>query len=273
VRAVCARASSLGEQRLATRHLATHRTELVAPISPPVRGYVAPKKSHWQGRLLGVATFLVVPGFVLATSLPALSIGTNPADAAAAAVTHDTVKTADLQTVSVSQAAELNADRTAFTADTHAQVLARRAIQARAGAYSVVGPRQAGDDYPWRSSGGGLSPLGYVTRQCTDFVAWRLNRDAGSTSAPFRFVWSNLTPSGGSASRWAANWNAHGWNTSHTPVTGSVAWFNGNHVAYVKQVNGDGSVDLEEYNWNGSASYHTRTIAASSVALFLYPPP
>ncbi|MWV59884.1 CHAP domain-containing protein [Rathayibacter sp. VKM Ac-2754] len=145
------------------------------------------------------------------------------------------------------------------------------------GSSTSVTPREEGDDYPWRDAltddqGGGLSPLRYYYRECVDFVAWRLNRDQGSTGAPFKWTWGNLTPGGGSAYAWAGQWASHGWVTSTTPVPGSVAWFNGNHVAYVQSVNSDGSVSLEEYNWGNDHAYHTRTIPASSVPLFLYPP-
>ncbi len=137
--------------------------------------------------------------------------------------------------------------------------------------------RAEGDDYQWynmptESQGGGFSPFNYYYRECVDFVAWRLNRDAGSTSAPFKWTWSSLTPSGGNASNWANAWSSHGWPTSKTPVVGAVAWFNFNHVAYVQSVGGDGSVVLEEYNWMGSHAYNKRTIKASEVPLFLYPP-
>ncbi|QHC58138.1 CHAP domain-containing protein [Rathayibacter sp. VKM Ac-2760] len=146
-----------------------------------------------------------------------------------------------------------------------------------AGSSTSVTPREEGDDYPWRDAltddqGGGLSPLRYYYRECVDFVAWRLNRDQGSTGAPFKWTWGNLTPGGGSAYAWAGQWASHGWETSSTPVPGSVAWFNGNHVAYVQSVNADGTVSLEEYNWGNDHAYHTRTVAASSVPLFLYPP-
>ncbi|WP_148060353.1 MULTISPECIES: CHAP domain-containing protein [unclassified Rathayibacter] len=146
-----------------------------------------------------------------------------------------------------------------------------------AGTSSSVTPREEGDDYPWRDAltddqGGGLSPLRYYYRECVDFVAWRLNRDQGSTGAPFKWTWGNLTPGGGSAYAWAGQWASHGWETSTTPVPGAVAWFNGNHVAYVQSVNGDGTVSLEEYNWGNDHAYHARTIPASSVPLFLYPP-
>jgi surface antigen len=232
----------------------------------------AAQKRPFTQRAFGLFTFIMIPGFLMATTIPAIAAGTTPFGDDTV-VTLATPKTStEGQSISASaQAATVQVARSVFTADSHAQIVARQAAQARAGAYSTVGPQQAGDDYPWRASGGGLSPLGYVTRQCTDFVAWRINRDHGTTG-PYAYVWANMTPNGGSASRWASAWNANGWQTSNTPVAGAVAYFGG-HVAYVKSVNGDGTVNLEEYNWNGSASYHTRTIAASSVNLFLYPPP
>ena len=231
------------------------------------------QKRRVTQKVFGLFTFIMIPGFLMATSIPALAAGTSPfGDDTVVTLAAPTTST-EGQTVSASaKAASVQISRSAFTADTHAQIAARQAAQARAGAYSTVGPQQAGDDYPWRTSSGGLSPLGYVSRQCVDFVAWRINRDHGTTG-PFAYVWSNMTPNGGSAHRWASAWNSNGWQTSNTPVTGAVAWFTGNHVAYVKSVNGDGTVSLEEYNWNGSAAYHTRTIAASAVALYLYPPP
>ena len=244
--------------------------EPAAPVIVVVRRPVS--KRSIARRTLGLFTFLVIPGFIFASTIPAIAAGAN-AFGDDMQVTLDAPKAQEIgQTVEVSSAAALSVSRGAFTAETHAQIMARQAARARSGAYSSVKARQAGDDYPWRASGGGLSPLGYVTRQCTDFVAWRINRDHGTTG-PFAYVWANMTPNGGSASRWASAWNSHGWQTSNTPVTGAVAWFNGNHVAYVKSVNDDGTVNLEEYNWNGDASYHQRTIPASSVGLFLYPPP
>lgn len=230
-------------------------------------------KRRLTERVLGVGTVILIPGFLLASSIPALAAGVTPfGDDTKIELAAPVSIQADGQTVDATGAAAVAITRSAFTAETHAQIAARKAANARAGAYSVVKPQQAGDDYPWRTSGGGMSPLGYVTRQCVDFVAWRINRDRGATG-PFAYTWSNMTPGGGSAYAWARAWNNNGWQTSTTPVPGATAWFTGNHVAYVKSVNGDGTVDLEEYNWGGDASYHSRTIAASSVALFLYPPP
>lgn len=146
-------------------------------------------------------------------------------------------------------------------------------------AYRLAGGQLSwplGDDYYLKDSGNGygMSPMGYGIRTCTDFVAWRLNRDAGSFGAPWLMPWGYLTPTGGEASSWAEAWAANGWATSTTPVVGAVAWFGygANHVAYVQAVNDDGSIVIEEYNWT-PLTYGSRTISASSIPLFLYPPP
>jgi len=235
------------------------------------------QKTPIHKRFLGLITLLVIPGFLLATSLPALAVSMTPEEELS--LISGAQSTANLQSAASESTATLAVERGAFTAETHEQLAARKAAiakaarvaAARAGAYRTVGPAAAGDDYPFRTSGGGLSPLGYVVRQCTDFVAWRLNRDRG-TPGPYSLVWSNMTPGGGSAGGWPRAWNNHGWQTSTTPINGAVA-YQGNHVAYVKSVNGDGTVTVEEYNWGGSASYHTRTVSVGSFSLYLYPPP
>jgi surface antigen len=145
-------------------------------------------------------------------------------------------------------------------------------------AYVASGAREKGDDYPWFSElsnnqGGGLSPLNYFYRECVDFVAWRLNRDAGSLKAPYLYTWSTLTPSGGNAYQWKRAWQNNGWETSTTPVAGSVAWYSYGHVAYVKSVNADGTITVEDYNQSGLHVYDIRTVAANDAQLYLYPPP
>jgi len=147
-----------------------------------------------------------------------------------------------------------------------------------AAAYRLAGGNiswPAGDDYPFANGAGdAMSSLRYATRNCTDFVAWRLNRDAGSFGEPWLMDWGYLTPNGGDASNWADAWTAHGWATSTTPVVGAVAWFGygANHVAYVQAVGDDGTVTIEEYNWV-RLTYGMRTIATDSIPLYLYPPP
>nr|WP_236778842.1 CHAP domain-containing protein [Agromyces seonyuensis] len=144
------------------------------------------------------------------------------------------------------------------------------AARAGTGSYATIGVQAEGDDYPWWNTAADsqLSPLGYYTRECVDFVAWRLNRDRGTTG-PYWFT-NNMSGTG-SAYSWADAWVRNGWPTSNEPVVGAVAWFTYNHVAYVQSIPGDGTVVIEEYNQNSDHSYHRRVIPANSV-LYLYPP-
>jgi len=167
--------------------------------------------------------------------------------------------------------------RDGFSATSVLQLQNIRQAQARAAniaAYLRSGAQALGDDYPWPVAQTYVSsPLGYYYRECVDFVAWRLNRDAGSFAPPFKYVWADLTPLGGNASDWKRNWLHHGWQTSTKPVAGAVAWWSF-HVAYVKSVSDDGkSVVLEDYNLAGTHRYDIRTVPTSSVTLYLYPPP
>ena len=238
---------------------------------------VRPAPSLKRRRGHNVLTAFVVVGLFGSVALPAAALAPQ--------VTGDTgvIEAADVAaalTVSKEAAATATA-REEFTATTATDLRSQRDTARKAAnfeAYLKSGARELGDDYPWFSElsanqGGRLSPLNYFYRECVDFVAWRLNRDAGSTKAPFLFDWSVLTPSGGNASQWKYAWRSHGWESSTTPIPGSVAYFTGNHVAYVKQVNADGTVLLEEYNYDSDHLYGQRTIPATDVELFLYPPP
>ncbi len=226
-----------------------------------------------------LVTMAAVVGMFAVAGLPAYAVSstTSAASASGARSTQ-----ADAQTVAVSSQAEsLTPIRDGYHASTQADIEQMYKDQLRAeqnAAYNASGARALGDDYPWPYElrdyqSGGLSPLNYYYRECVDFVAWRLNRDAGYYSAPFKWVWTTLTPLGGNASQWRYNWEAKGWPTSTTPIAGSVAWFYGNHVAYVKKVNTDGTVLIEEYNWGGNGEYDQRTIPAASVPIYLYAPP
>ena len=119
---------------------------------------------------------------------------------------------------------------------------------------------RAADDYPWPNAAMGLnsmSPLGFNLRNCTDFVAFRLNQQMGGAVSPAsaqRFNWSILTHHNGGRGG-AVDWKQDviatpEWGPSRvnsTPAVGSVAWFASGHVAIVTAVYGDGSVQIEEY--------------------------
>jgi surface antigen len=184
--------------------------------------------------------------------------------------------------VAAAYAVQQNADPNLYTPYFAPAAAVLNGLTNVAGA-GACGAHQAGDDYPWpndptKAQGGGLSPLRYYYRECVDFVAWRLNRDAGITTPPWKYTWANLTPLGGDAKDWKQNWISHGWTVSPVPVPGSVAWWPNSssglgHIAYVQAVNPNGTVALEEYNWDGKHHYSTRTINATAAAAYLYPPP
>ena len=230
-----------------------------------------PRKAARKNPASVLLTMAAVGGMFAVVALPAYAV--NPVETTA---TGPLASTIGAQSVAVSaDATENSAVRDAFTATTPEELAAINAAAAAAATiassyvYRDPGPRQAGDDYPWAGAEG-LSPLRYYYGECVDFVAWRLNRDAGYTG-PFKWDWGNLTPGGGSANQWESAWNAHGWPVSGTPIAGAVAVTGYMHVAYVKEVLADGSVLLEEYNYGNYHAYSQRVIAAGS-ATYLYPP-
>ncbi|CAN5340163.1 hypothetical protein BH11ACT5_BH11ACT5_08710 [soil metagenome] len=239
----------------------------------------APKGPR-KNPIRALATMAVVGGMFAVAGIPAYAISTtSTTEAATAAAKEATVL--DSQSIVVSADAQVvSASRDGYHATTQAELeeMSKDEIRAQNNAdYLLSGARELGDDYPWAyelssAQGGGLSPLNYYYRECVDFVAWRLNRDAGSFAAPFKWVWSTLTPTGGNASQWEYAWEQHGWPVSDTPIVGSVAWFGwSNHVAYVKAVNDDGTITVEEYNYVPGV-YSQRTMPATDVESFLYPP-
>lgn len=120
---------------------------------------------------------------------------------------------------------------------------------ARTGGYVI------GNDYPGYS---GTDPYRFTARQCTSFVAWRLNsRNGVAFNVFYRGVkWGN-------ASNWGYAARSVGIRVDSVPARGAVAWSSAGHVAWVSRVNGDGTVTIEEYNWNYNRSYHTRTVPVS----------
>lgn len=245
-----------------------------APVAPAsvVASSKAPRAPRKNPASV-LLTMAVVGGMFAVAGLPAYA--TQELDPVAA-----TTDSGEAQTLSVgAEVAAAVAQRDGFKATTPEQLaqLNEDAIRAaNNAAYVASGARALGDDYPWPyeltdDQGGGLSPLNYYFRECVDFVAWRINRDQGYYAAPFKWVWSNLTPYGGNGGQWMYNWESLGRTVSNTPIVGAVAYTGGNHIAYVKSVNGDGTVTLEEYNYI-PGMYGQRTLPASSVVAFLYPP-
>jgi surface antigen len=151
------------------------------------------------------------------------------------------------------------------------QVLSAIGLPARSQVASIQ------NDYPYAGRYGGNSPFGYVYGNCTDFVAWRINRDAGVTSAPWRFK-HDLTPAGGNGGQWSYSQNLSGWGfgTLDTVRAGDIVSFPMSglmgtsrvygHVAYVAAVLSDGSLITENY---GGGNYFVEYLAASDLSQWL----
>lgn len=123
-----------------------------------------------------------------------------------------------------------------------------------------------GDDYPANLKSAGVdavfNPWGFYNRECTSFVAWRLNHQNG-------YAFSNGMRGGhfGDASNWAANARSLGYAVNSTPAVGAVATrASGDHVAWVAAV-GPGTVTVEQYNRHLDEVYTSETVPTS---LFVY---
>ena len=230
-------------------------------------------------RLTAAGVMVLVGGLFAGVALPAYADSGSGGVAVMAAHAHGAqalgVKGTDLDKASTTTRDSYSATSAEDLRSLYASALRQQNL----GAFLSSGSSAQGNDYPWpselsRNQGGGLSPLGYYYRECVDFVAWRLNRDAGASAAgPYPWTWSNLTPSGGNASQWKAAWLNHGWPTGTTPQVGAVAWFPGqNHVAYVSGILQSGQIVIDEYNMGGAHEYDQRVIDPSTVE-FLYAPP
>jgi surface antigen len=125
------------------------------------------------------------------------------------------------------------------------------------------------DDYPPRlkraTQNALVDPWLFYNRECTSFVAWRLNNDAG---VPFYNYF--LGEHWGDASNWKHAASQAGVTVNDIPAVGAVAWWRAGspgssrgHVAWVASVSG-GDIAVEEYNYLQRGGYDTRTIDSSS---------
>lgn len=128
-------------------------------------------------------------------------------------------------------------------------------------------------DERWNAHAGYPSFGGTVNgMNCTNYVAWRLIKSLGFTTDQVRGL--------GNATSWDTNAAHKGYTVNNTPAVGAVAQWNANHVAFVEQINGDGTIVISESNtWVGSSSNRKwlrfRTVSVSSVDNFIHfrPPP
>lgn len=137
---------------------------------------------------------------------------------------------------------------------------------------SYHGPGTNPSKYWWTdTSGSGYSPYGYAYRNCTDFVAWKLNatnKFSATSGYGHGYQWGHRA-SDDSGTKYGVN---------KKPTRGAVAWWDRDaygmssygHVAWVESVNGDGTVTIQEYNNPGGGTYGKRTINKDHVSGYIH---
>lgn len=125
--------------------------------------------------------------------------------------------------------------------------------------------------------GGGANPFSYG--QCT-YHAYEMRPDIFDTAVQKGVPRGGYAPGGGywwDAWRWADNARNAGFAVGTTPAAGAVvSWPKGyggsavGHVAYVLQVNSDGSFLVSERNWNYNANVTRRLAHPYPGAQFIY---
>ena len=135
--------------------------------------------------------------------------------------------------------------------------------------------------YPWEagcwvdgnaySHGGadgvGGDPLGYGCRQCVSYTAWKVGQRTGD----FPRYWGN-------ANMWPGSARSAGYQTGSTPRANSVGVISAGaygHVVWVEAVNGDGTVDVSQYNYYnaggpGWGNYSKMRVSASTYDTYIY---
>lgn len=111
-------------------------------------------------------------------------------------------------------------------------------------------------------------PWRFFYRECTSFVAWKLNAANG-----LRFhndYDGNGTLDFGNAANWRNAAEKFGFKVDNTPKRGTVAWWSWGHVAWVKSVNSDGTVTLEEYNYYRDGNYNTRRVPVGNPTKYIH---
>ncbi len=133
------------------------------------------------------------------------------------------------------------------------------------------------DDYPQKYKDGALDAIidewRYYNRECTSFVAWRLNSRNG---VDFYNYYGGVNF--GDAGTWGSAARSIGITVDMNPAPGSVFWQQSGkygHVAWVNTVNDDGTVTIEEYNWlidNSyyDGAYHSRNVAVGSASGYIH---
>lgn len=161
----------------------------------------------------------------------------------------------------------------------------QKAIEAALAAAGGVANILPGDPnkggYPWEvgcvvdgqawshggANGNGSDPIGYGCRQCVSYTGWKVGQHTGN----FPYYWGN-------ANQWPSSAVNEGYSTGAVPRVNSVGIISAGeygHAVWVEAVNGDGTVDVSQYNYFnagglGWGHYSEMRVNASTYDTYIY---
>jgi surface antigen len=130
--------------------------------------------------------------------------------------------------------------------------------------YTYGSPSIGANDYPTflatpSQDSVNPDPWNFLNRECTSFVAWRINDNNAVHFSNTMTGPNGKTATFGNASNWMNAATSIGYTYSTMPTARSIAWWASNHVAYVDSVTMSGSkvagITIEQYNWELPPSY------------------
>ena len=144
-----------------------------------------------------------------------------------------------------------------------------------------------GDDYPYKNYNPDVAEeWNFLTRECTSFVAWCLNSRNGiwfhNRYKPGTDERLDSDINGGrwgNAYEWEYAASALGYIVDNTPAVGAVAlwrygsrgsWDTTGHVAWVRSVNGNGTIDIEQYTGYNTYVFKEETISVYAPSCYLH---
>lgn len=152
----------------------------------------------------------------------------------------------------------------------NSEIESLRAQQAAANARFISGGSYAAGSGP--ACGGGypgkwcnipmdaaVDDWGMYNRQCVSYTAFKVW--ASGRHMPY---WGGI----GNANQWDDNARAQGIPVDYSPRAGDVAISNAGyygHAMYVESVNGDGTINISQYNADWQGTYSTNTISPSGL--------
>lgn len=152
------------------------------------------------------------------------------------------------------------------------QAAANARLFSSSGARVVAGNGKNSYPSPWRSApmNSYVDDWGMYSRQCVSYAAWKVYQ-----SGKFMPRWGGNYGKyhGGNANKWDDNARIDGLTVNTTPKAGSVAvahiGFYG-HVMYVESVNGDGTINISQYNANWQGNYSEVYNLSTSGLVFVH---